>query len=118
MLLWQGLPQKEPEETSVGWQGDRWLAYDAAEDARGQVAWQTLWKDKAAADKFYSAMQRLLRAKHPEAPVPADGPGPWKWSADGRNIILVRTHGGEGVFYADAATPEFVEALWKKFVPP
>ena len=93
LFLWQGLPQQVAEEAAAGWRGDRWLAYDAGDNTRGQVAWQTLWKDKTAADKFYAAMQRLLRAKHPESPAPAGGPGPWKWSADGPQRYHPGTHG-------------------------
>lgn len=118
IFLSQQMPPEKTDEASSGWEGDRWLAYDAGSEARGHVAWQTFWKDKEAADKFFAAMQQFLRAKHPEAPLGTEDKGLWRWTGGGRSVTLTRTDDGRGVFYADAGTAEFAEALRAKFLKP
>lgn len=118
VLLTLHLPSKEAEEAVPGWEGDRWVAYEGAAGARGQVAWQSFWKDKQSADHFSTALQAFLRASHPGAAAPTESAGLWRWTADGRSILLLRTHEGRGVFYVDASTPEFAAALQQKLVLP
>jgi hypothetical protein len=115
------LHQMPPDKTDAvfgRWEGDRWLAYDAGAQKRGHVAWQTLWHDSWAADHFFAAMQQRVQAGSPDAPVGVEDKGLWRWTGGGRTVILARTEGGRGVFYADAATPEFAEALRATFLKP
>jgi hypothetical protein len=117
LFLAQQIPQETAEKAVSGWRGDRWLAFDAGEGARGHVVWQTFWKDKESAERFFAAMQQYVRAKYPETPGHGAGMSHgWIWKESGRTVILAHTDDGLGVLCTDAADDETAQSLYKKFI--
>ncbi|MEI6535763.1 MAG: hypothetical protein WCN98_10515, partial [Verrucomicrobiaceae bacterium] len=115
LLLKQHVPQPIAAETAPGWRADRLLVYPADGKPRDHVAWQTLWKDGSAADAFFGALRQSLLSRYKGAsPVKNAPDGVFKLDGPERFVVLTRTHGGQGVFYADAADAAFAAAMWKK----
>jgi hypothetical protein len=118
LFLQQHVPQPLAAECATRWRGDRLLAYAAKSGPRDHAAWQTFWQDKNAADAFFVAMQEALRSRYRGAVEDKSAPrGMLKLDGPDRFVLLTRTNGGRGVFYADAADGSFAKALRVKFVP-
>jgi hypothetical protein len=116
LLLKQRLPQPVAAEAAPGWRGDRLLVYPAAGATRDHVAWQTFWQDDKAADAFFTVMRQALLGRYKTARAGATtSSGEFKIEGPERFVLLARTHGGRGVFHADAADAAFEAALRRKF---
>ena len=115
LYLRQYLPQSVAADVAAGWRGDRWIAFDAGEK-RGHVALQTIWQDANAADAFFAAMRQALLNRYKGAAEGKAAPqGLFKLDGPQRFVALTRTHGGRGVFFADAGDAGFATVMVKKF---
>lgn len=116
LLLKQYLPQPMAADVVPGWRGDRLLVYPSTAQQRDHVAWQTFWQDSNAADSFFGAMRQTMLNRYKKARLDAKAPrGVFKLDGPDRFVVLTRTHGGRGVFFADAADASFADAAWRKF---
>lgn len=116
LLLKQYLPQPVAADVVPGWRGDRLLVYPSVGRPGDHVVWQSFWKDSNAADSFFGAMRQSLLNRHENVRPDAKAPrGVFKLNGPDRFVILTRTDGGRGVFYADAANASFADAARQKF---
>ena len=116
LLLKQRVPQPVAAEVVPGWRGDRLLVYPAVGKARDHVAWQTIWRDREAADLFLTVMRRALLGRYKTAGAGATTAGEvFRIDGPERFVLLARTHAGRGILHFDAADAAFAATLQKKF---
>lgn len=119
VLLKQRVPEALAADTAPGWANDRLLAYGAGDKTRGNVVWQSLWRDSDAADAFFSTLRQWLQGRYKNATQPAQSPaGVFRIENGERFVHLQRTHNGTGVILVDAAEAEFTKSAALKFTAP
>ena len=118
LLLKRRIPGTEADESTNGWQGDRWLVYDGGEDG-DQLLWRTLWKDELQAELFFSAAKNYLIERYSleRKPEYDQADGSFHVTEPGvRRMYLEHTPGTGEVTLIDAGTEKWLDALRETFL--
>jgi hypothetical protein len=108
LLFTEWLDGVTAERASVGWRGDRYLAFDQGR----ALVWKTVWDTEGDAEEFFEAERRLLEKRYrPEAPS-ATGR---EYDADRPRFLRLRRTEANEVLLIDVATPEWGRALTERF---
>jgi len=109
--LAENIDEKQAEEVSGQWRGDRYLSFQA-HDA---LVWKTVWATVRDALKFLTAEQLALENRYHLAHA---APSSAAYRADGRRSLrLLRYENEPAVLLIDAPAPDAAEKLAAKFGP-
>lgn len=75
LLREQGVPRRQADRATTGWDGDLYRAWRRAEDGRVMIALATTWDTEEDASQFFAAYRVALDRKYPDKVLAEDQEG-------------------------------------------